>query len=94
MRTQNIEVTLIKNQRAQEEVIPINHLSILSIQEVWDYVETPNGNKKRQFLGTHIGSRLHGGWLVRETEREIERRIEHVATRCYLKVCSKSCCPK
>lgn len=77
-----ITVTL-QGEVEKEEKIP--HLAILSVDEVWD---------KGRYFGTHIGSKNHGGWLVKERAAAIEKMIEAVATRCYNYKCPPTCYPK
>lgn len=95
-----ITVTLQKNERGAEEDILIPHIQILSVEEVWDYVEVPAAaegapaRKKLTYLGTHIGSHAHGGWMVKDTKDSIEKKIRMKATRCYNGDCPESCCKK
>jgi hypothetical protein len=77
-----ITVTLQDEKETQER---IPYLAILSVDEVWE---------KGLYLGTHIGSRNHFGWMVKERVSAIEKMIEAVGTRCYNYKCPPSCCPK
>jgi hypothetical protein len=82
-----IMVTLQSNLESEkdiEEKIPL--LSILSVEEVWDH--------KGHYLGTHIGSKNHGGWMVKDRAAAVEKKMKAVGTRCYNYECPPSCCTK
>jgi hypothetical protein len=90
-----ITVTLQKNRVGIEEEIEIPHLQILSVDEIWDYLDNAEGKGKRlAYLGTLIGSRNHAGWLVKERAASVEKKIKAVANRCYNYECGDKCCGK
>jgi len=78
-----IEVTLVAFQGIQEAKIKINHIQILSYNDIYDLVETTHGHK-RVHVGCHIGSKNHSGWVVKENEATVQRLIENVATKEYI----------
>lgn len=69
-----------------EEEIEIPVLSILSVNEIWEFRQekNPDGtlqNKRQVYLGTHIASRNGFGWMVKERAKAIEDRIDFAAKR-------------
>lgn len=67
-----------------EEKIPL--FAILSVEEVWDH--------KNQYLGTHIGSKNHGGWMVKDRFTHVEKKMKAAGNRCYNYECPSTCCTK
>lgn len=81
MHTKRIKATLQCGRGGIEEEIEIPVLAILSVNEWWDWIQPRNSDgslqrKQHVYLGTHIASKCHHGWLVKERSTAIEQRID------------------
>ncbi len=85
MHTKKITVTLQNDGRGQEQEVDVPVLSIMSVNELWEWVQQRNpdgtlGRKSHVYFGTHIAAKAHYGWLVKERVPRVEQLI-HTASR-------------
>ncbi len=84
MYDKKILATVERNGIDVEIEIPV--LAILSVNELWEFRQErrPDGsleNKRQVYLGTHIASHMHQGWLVKDRRKSIDDKIDFAAKK-------------
>lgn len=84
MYDQKIKATIEKNGIEEEIEIPI--FSILAVSELWEFRQgkRPDGtleNKRQVYLGTHVASKNHFGWMVKDRAKSVEDKIDFATKR-------------